>query len=54
MRSFILTVAAVLSLLSALSPAFALTYDHVNDCNTVPKQDWAQCIIDQSQQGDSE
>jgi hypothetical protein len=45
MRKVLIAMLTVVTLGLGLAPAFAATN---TSCNSVPKSEWAQCIIDQA------
>ena len=47
MRKFLLAVAASAGLFASLAPIVANAETHAN-CDTVPKAEWAKCVMDQA------
>ncbi len=45
MRALLIAIIAAATLGASLLPAFA---DTNNDCNGLPKSEWAKCVFDQA------
>ncbi len=47
MKKFILALVASVAVFASVLPSLVLASEHVN-CDSVPRAQWAQCILDQA------